>query len=375
MTERLIEPCGRGFLLFDSHPGGCDKFVDDMWNRVATATPDTTAGHRPVALVIGSSAGYGMATTIAGIRRCGNDSPRPNAEDSGIEELWREGFDEHRARFASYMRRVRQAWPEQVTVAAFMQQRTAELNATHPPALHLGGLLTATYEHHSTIGPRISDTLGLGVMSTCEWIDPAAVAEVGYRRWNDFASHRPGTVPAMLGALLNPSVDEALRIWALDEEPIRVMRIAGFAGPLYTLGENGAHRLTAARLADLPGIWASVEQAALPLQVRPYQVVDGPDAAKLLACWRGLLARGLVTGHLEEDPDLPAFSTLHLDDAAAMWLLAGPRTAIGWAAAYEGAYPGALADLGIAPERYADVPAWTTWLSSPPLDRPPAAGR
>ncbi|MET8051604.1 enoyl-[acyl-carrier-protein] reductase FabV [Streptosporangium sp. NPDC005286] len=73
MTERLIEPRGRGFLLFDSHPAGCEKIVGDMWDRVAPAIPDKKAERRPVALIIGSSAGYGMAATIAGIRRYGLD--------------------------------------------------------------------------------------------------------------------------------------------------------------------------------------------------------------------------------------------------------------------------------------------------------------
>ncbi|GAA4188326.1 trans-2-enoyl-CoA reductase family protein [Streptosporangium oxazolinicum] len=73
MTARLIEPRGRGFLLFDSHPGGCEKIVGDMWDRVAPARPDAKAERRPVALVIGFSAGYGMATAIAGIRRYGLD--------------------------------------------------------------------------------------------------------------------------------------------------------------------------------------------------------------------------------------------------------------------------------------------------------------
>ncbi|MGW0588602.1 enoyl-[acyl-carrier-protein] reductase FabV [Streptosporangium sp. NPDC002607] len=73
MTERLIEPRGRGFLLFDSHPAGCEKIVGDMWDRVAPAIPGKKAERRPVALIIGSSAGYGMAATIAGIRRYGLD--------------------------------------------------------------------------------------------------------------------------------------------------------------------------------------------------------------------------------------------------------------------------------------------------------------
>ncbi|MET8382526.1 enoyl-[acyl-carrier-protein] reductase FabV [Streptosporangium canum] len=70
MTERLIAPKGRGFLLFDSHPAGCVNLVADMRARVQPAA-GASSGKRPVALVIGSSAGYGLATTITGIGRYG----------------------------------------------------------------------------------------------------------------------------------------------------------------------------------------------------------------------------------------------------------------------------------------------------------------
>ncbi|MGH3868608.1 MAG: enoyl-[acyl-carrier-protein] reductase FabV [Pseudonocardiaceae bacterium] len=67
MTTRVISPTGRGFLLLDSHPAGCAQIVADMWSQVSAA--DTH--HRPVALIIGSSAGYGLAATIAGLARYG----------------------------------------------------------------------------------------------------------------------------------------------------------------------------------------------------------------------------------------------------------------------------------------------------------------
>lgn len=75
MTERFIEPRGRGFLLFDSHPVGAARVVGDMWDHVAPASSPGTkkADRRPVALIIGSSAGYGLAATIAGVRRHGID--------------------------------------------------------------------------------------------------------------------------------------------------------------------------------------------------------------------------------------------------------------------------------------------------------------
>ncbi|MFD8854546.1 enoyl-[acyl-carrier-protein] reductase FabV [Streptomyces sp. NPDC059604] len=69
MSERVIAPKNRGFLFLDSHPDGCRQLVDEMWRAV----PDPVApgGEGPVALVIGSSAGYGLAATIAGLARVG----------------------------------------------------------------------------------------------------------------------------------------------------------------------------------------------------------------------------------------------------------------------------------------------------------------
>ncbi|MGH3773228.1 MAG: enoyl-[acyl-carrier-protein] reductase FabV [Pseudonocardiaceae bacterium] len=67
MTARVIRPTGRGFLLLDAHPTGCAQIVADMWSQVRAV--DTH--HRPVALIIGSSAGYGLAATIAGLARYG----------------------------------------------------------------------------------------------------------------------------------------------------------------------------------------------------------------------------------------------------------------------------------------------------------------
>ena len=70
MSARVISPRNRGFLFLDSHPAGCSKLVEEMWNSVPA--PDlATASQAPVALVIGCSAGYGLAATIAGLARHG----------------------------------------------------------------------------------------------------------------------------------------------------------------------------------------------------------------------------------------------------------------------------------------------------------------
>ncbi|MER8160196.1 enoyl-[acyl-carrier-protein] reductase FabV [Streptomyces sp. NPDC094472] len=70
MSERVIAPRNRGFLFLDSHPAGCERLVEDMWQAVP-APATTPAGDGPVALVIGSSAGYGLAATVAGLKRAG----------------------------------------------------------------------------------------------------------------------------------------------------------------------------------------------------------------------------------------------------------------------------------------------------------------
>ena len=69
MTERVIKPVGRGFLFLDSHPVGCEQIVEGLTKQVEARKPE----RRPVALVIGSSSGYGLATTIAGLARYGID--------------------------------------------------------------------------------------------------------------------------------------------------------------------------------------------------------------------------------------------------------------------------------------------------------------
>jgi len=73
MTERVIKPVGRGFLFLDSHPAGCARLVRDMAGQVERRTPERRTPERRTALVIGSSSGYGLATTIAGLARYGID--------------------------------------------------------------------------------------------------------------------------------------------------------------------------------------------------------------------------------------------------------------------------------------------------------------
>ncbi|WP_329493725.1 enoyl-[acyl-carrier-protein] reductase FabV [Kitasatospora herbaricolor] len=70
MNERVLTPRNRGFLFLDSHPAGCERLVADMWEACPEPVREP-AGDGPVALVVGSSAGYGLAATLAGLKRAG----------------------------------------------------------------------------------------------------------------------------------------------------------------------------------------------------------------------------------------------------------------------------------------------------------------
>src|SRR5690606_8656708 len=65
MAVRVVEPKGKGALLLDAHPGGCEATVEQAAAEVtAGAVLDDPA---PTVLIIGTSSGYGQAITIAGL--------------------------------------------------------------------------------------------------------------------------------------------------------------------------------------------------------------------------------------------------------------------------------------------------------------------
>ncbi|MEV4351350.1 bifunctional NADH-specific enoyl-ACP reductase/trans-2-enoyl-CoA reductase [Actinoplanes sp. NPDC049596] len=69
MSERVVDPSGRGFLLLDAHPTGCFESVARM--RAEAGVAPEGPGEGPVALIIGATAGYGLAATVAGLVRHG----------------------------------------------------------------------------------------------------------------------------------------------------------------------------------------------------------------------------------------------------------------------------------------------------------------
>jgi enoyl-[acyl-carrier protein] reductase / trans-2-enoyl-CoA reductase (NAD+) len=75
MDERVIRPEGRGYLFFDAHPAGCSAVVNELIDEAANGTGlkrgQVPSGQGPVAVIIGASAGYGLAATICGLIRHG----------------------------------------------------------------------------------------------------------------------------------------------------------------------------------------------------------------------------------------------------------------------------------------------------------------
>ncbi|MFD9307802.1 enoyl-[acyl-carrier-protein] reductase FabV [Streptomyces sp. NPDC060048] len=67
MTLRQIDPKQRGFLIVNSHPDGAAQTVHRMWEQI----PARADGSSPVVLLLGHSAGYGLATLLTGLRRHG----------------------------------------------------------------------------------------------------------------------------------------------------------------------------------------------------------------------------------------------------------------------------------------------------------------
>lgn len=75
VASRIITPTARGFLHLDAHPSGCARAVEQMGARVArlVASPFPAGGRRPVVLVVGCSAGYGLAAMVAAVAGFGMD--------------------------------------------------------------------------------------------------------------------------------------------------------------------------------------------------------------------------------------------------------------------------------------------------------------
>lgn len=64
MAARVLRPEGKGFIFLDAHPAGCARIIEEM---IAELPGPPAAVRSPAALVIGCSAGYGLAAAVTGL--------------------------------------------------------------------------------------------------------------------------------------------------------------------------------------------------------------------------------------------------------------------------------------------------------------------
>lgn len=212
-----------------------------------------------------------------------------------------------------------------------------------------------------------------GFVNTVAWVQPHLIVRTRDRIWGEFGERRPENLLKITRALATAEDLEVFTDTLFDRCPISLIRVMGWAGPIYLSGSGGIHRMHLARMLSLPWIAAKISHSP----VTPTTTIFGllSDDTELVretpwerrererqAIVEGLIQRGIVEGELRQNGRRrPA--TLHFGRLPAPWLLRHPCEAVEVNIAYERCYPGALAQLGIPPEIGTDALAWTAWLT------------
>jgi hypothetical protein len=247
---------------------------------------------------------------------------------------------------------------------AYLQKRADELNTADPQIeLDLDGL---AYDREL-----------FAWVHAVQWVPTRVILHTPNPVWGYFEHGRhPQTLTEITEGLITSGdlVEFTRRFFTIGE--IQLNRIPGPAGPLYTLNQDGTHRVHAARLLDLPWLLARVNTASLPTTItleaafardpaRPRnRGITDRDLTERRDLWQGLLRRGLIAGELEHPTGLDhiAFLRLRWQRLPAPWWLFSPAHAARINHAYEQRYPGALAALDIPAGVSMEPHAWTAWL-------------
>jgi hypothetical protein len=247
---------------------------------------------------------------------------------------------------------------------AYLQKRADELNTADPQIeLDLDGL---TYDHEL-----------LAWVHAVQWVPARAILHTPDPIWGHFEDGRhPQTLTEITEGLMTSGdlMEFTRRFFTIGE--IQLTRIPGPAGPLYTLDQDGTHRVHAARLLDLPWLLARIDTASLPAAItleaafardpaRPRnRGITDRDLTERRDLWHGLLRHGLIAGELEAPPGLDHISFLRLrwQRLPAPWWLYSPAHATRINHSYEQRYPGTLTALGIPAGVSTEPHAWTAWL-------------
>ncbi|MFI6519837.1 hypothetical protein ACIBF1_30055 [Spirillospora sp. NPDC050679] len=289
----------------------------------------------------------------------GESDPRAAMHDQPAEEL---------AAFADAVTALRERLPA-IDIEELLEQAADRLHMEEEPAADLKRLA------HGGADTR-HPTLYLGTSVTTGWIDPAKAVLVDAWRSNStsrlltYSTRERDEVVGLARALLANDPSTAFQSWKSGPGRCSVIRVPGPAGPLYQYGYGGSG-IHVARMLGFPLVWAEIRQYTPPMRISLEDLASDmycrliPNQVRqIIDCWRGLLDRGLIIGDLDEDAQHPTQTALHLDWAAAPWLPAEPARAIGWAAHYQRAYPGALAKLGVPDRAWSTGTTWHSWLTS-----------
>ncbi|MEU6261720.1 hypothetical protein [Saccharopolyspora shandongensis] len=242
----------------------------------------------------------------------------------------------------------------------WIRQRTALLNrqTPHLPNHGLGTLVTPAHGHK------------LGFIDVLEWVQPERVLSTYSDAWGEFGGHREHSLRDVVEGLASAESIEKFVRELFGVDAIDLNRIPGWAGPVYQLGNDGCHRIHAARVLGLPWIAAQVgysqhasEWQLSELTIENGRIFPGKLREYRLALIQGLDRRGIIDVEVIPTPD-PLWTRVRCTRLPAPWLLRAPEWATRVNAAYERAIPGALGQLGIPVGIGTQRDKWTAWLTT-----------
>jgi len=268
-------------------------------------------------------------------------------------------YDEHLAACRS----AREILRDHGDVARYLGDRAAELNTTDPQLPDSDAL--------EPLDPPSNPDHG-GSVHTVQWVPTHLVVSTEFPTWGDFEGHRDHSPFDIIKGLITSNLDAfTMKLFACG---LMLVRVPGWAGPLYTVGNGGNHRIHTARMLNLPWLAASISTEATavswPISRFVFQDRTGTEGRHhpydkrvrdRVALIEGLLRRGVIDGELTHDG---RHYTLHSHTLPAAWLLRAPHRAAATNAVYETRYPGALERLGIPVTIGTDPDEWTRWLTT-----------
>ena len=244
----------------------------------------------------------------------------------------------------------------------YLVERSAWLNATDPQLAEDDGIdFSKSSANHDCQGS----------VWTVQWVASPLIVAAGHQSWGDFGSHRPN-VPGNIADALARATDFEEFTRELFTPQINLVRIPAWAGPIYTLGVNGAHRIHTARMLALPWLAASVQYSVPRPSMDLLDILtsdpDPPRGSRdqrrqeRITLIEGLIHRGVIHGELI-NRRTDQWPTLRYQWLPAPWLLRDAQYATMVNAIYESRYPGALDRLGIPKVVGTEPEKWVTWLT------------